>query len=602
MKKIFSFLLLAIICNPAYSQWSVIEGQNDKSAPHYLLHNFTQQEWNSSNFASEKELEWFRDARYGMLICFGPSTYKGQDLSWGICKEAKAPDSGHGQYTIDEWSKWSEEHMSLEGFDADEWIDIAKKSGMKYVVVVAKHHDGFHLWDTEFSDFKITNTPFGRDYLKEISDACHKAGMKFGIYYSQRDWYHPDYAPIDTTTINRIPEAPYYTAKPGKKIQAEPKHAKYIEYQKNVVRELCTKYGKVDIFWFDASYWGGMFTAEMWDSENLTRIIRDLQPGIIINNRTSVPGDFDTPEQRIGMYQYPRPWESCMTLTGTWSWSTNGKPRSVNQLLHILISTASGSGNTLMSWGPKWDGSYEDSQIERLEELGDWLKEYGQSIYGTEGGPWITDKWGSSTYKDKKAYLFIDVTKNSTISLPAIDNKITKMKCLTGEDVNFEQNNNAVIVKIKANASNKNLTVVEVTFKDNIKVIATKKKSHSIFNDHNTYGQVIFQKENLTSSSKIDPSVIIDLKESVLVTGISLNNVKSKLQNPDISYVKISKDGKTWIDIETKKGVYNNWEVPVTRFSAGIKLTGVSCRYIKIGINSKTKINININKMSVYSK
>ena len=149
------------------------------------------------------------------------------------------------------------------------------------------------MWDTAYSDFKITKTPFGRDYLKELADACHQAEMPWGIYYAQREWYHPDYDP------------------------ANPKgerHQRYLEYNRNVCRELCTKYGKLDFFWFDAAWWGAMFTADMWEAESLTRALRALQPHMLINNRASLPGDFDTPEQRAGFYQ-ERAWEACLSLT-----------------------------------------------------------------------------------------------------------------------------------------------------------------------------------------------------------------------------------------------------------------------------------------------
>lgn len=312
---IFSFSILSV-----KGQWSIKGDSTDKIARWNLLQKFTTEEWDASNFATEEEMEWFNDARYGMFIHFGLSTYIGNDLSWGMCYTRKTPDKGHGPIADSVWVKYPD-HFIFNDFDAKKWIEIAKKAGMKYIVTVAKHHDGFHMWDTKYSAFKVTNTPFGRDYLKEIADACHAAGMKFGIYYSQRDWYHPDYEPVDTSLVDIIPEAPFYTAKSGiKEVKPGANHQKYIDYQFKVIRELCTNYGKVDVFWFDACWWGGMFTAEMWESEKLTRMIRELQPGIIINNRASIPGDFDTPEQKIGMYQF-RPWESCITLCGSWSWS-----------------------------------------------------------------------------------------------------------------------------------------------------------------------------------------------------------------------------------------------------------------------------------------
>ncbi|KIO77601.1 hypothetical protein TH53_08065 [Pedobacter lusitanus] len=365
----FCLFFLLFIPFVAMSQWSVLK--DDPRPKSELYQRFTKEKWNASNFATPEDMKWFNDARFGMFITFGLSAYVNKDLSWPVVYTRKAPDSGHGAYPDSVWTKWPS-LFKLQKFNADEWVKIAQNAGMKYIVVIAKHHDGFHMWDTEYSDFKITNTPFGRDYLKELSDACHKVGMRFGIYYSQRDWHHPDYAPVDSSTIKQIPDAPYFEPLPGKEVKPGPSHQKYIDYQFNVVRELCTKYGKVDLFWFDACWWGGMFTADMWDAEKLTRMIRKLQPGIIINNRASLPGDFDTPEQRIGMYQ-ERSWESCMTLNGSWAYSP-APVKPVKLLIHDLLSSAAGNGNVLLSWGALWNGEFDSEQKDSLLEIGQWLK------------------------------------------------------------------------------------------------------------------------------------------------------------------------------------------------------------------------------------
>jgi hypothetical protein len=163
---------------------------------------------------------------------------------------------GMGPYQI-VFGQSTQKNLIWKKFNAKAWVGFAKKAGFKYIVAIAKHLDGFHLWNTKYSDFNIMHTPFGRDYLKELADACHAAGMKFGIYYCQRDFYQPDYAPVDTSMIEQISDPPYYRAKPGiEKILPGPTHQKYIDYQFNVVRELCSNYGKIDIFWFDACWWG----------------------------------------------------------------------------------------------------------------------------------------------------------------------------------------------------------------------------------------------------------------------------------------------------------------------------------------------------------
>lgn len=381
------------------------------------MHVIPDAEWDGSNFASEQDLEWFKNAKFGMYIHFGLSTFVNQDLSWGMAKPVFPDPSYSKAYPREEWTTWKDS-LTLDEFDVNDFKHILKESGVKYVMLVAKHHDGFHFWDTEFSDFKSTNTPYGKDFVKEIIEACRESGVKVGIYYSQRDWYHPDYEPIDTTTIDKIPEPPYFKAKLGHEVKPGLKHQKYIDYQFKVVEELCTKYGKLDMFNFDANYWNGMYTADMWDSECLTRMIRRLQPGIIINNRASLPGDYDSPEQRIGIFQNNRAWETCMCLCDTWSYSPS-RVKPPLELFQNLQSIAVGDGNLLLSWGMEWSGRWNPEQKKAFIGLGDYLKTYGQTIYNTQGGPWISQDWGGTTYAEDK--IFVHVVKlpaDKTIRLP----------------------------------------------------------------------------------------------------------------------------------------------------------------------------------------
>jgi alpha-L-fucosidase len=410
--------LFLLNASPAPAQWSirVDAGKTPKdmfaaddprrNLPDYLFQPITTKEWEASNFAPAADVARFQDLRYGMFIHFGLSTYKGKDLSWGTVQSIKWPDhradgtSAPPGPIHDEYIQWASQ-LRFEKFDADQWVRIARESGFHYIVAVAKHHEGFHLWDTAYSDFKITKTPFGRDYLKELSDACHKAGMPFGIYYAQREFYNPNYDP-------QHPKGE--------------RHQRYLEYNRNAVRELCTKYGKVDCFWFDAAWWGGMFTADMWDAEALTRMMRQLQPHMLINNRTSLPGDYDTSEQRSGYYQ-ERLWEACSTLTGSWSW-TGTPPESRDVLVRRLAADACANGNTLVSWGPHWNGAFDTNEVNRLREVGEWLKQNGASIYGTRGGPWLPASWGGSTRQGSTVYLHVLDPKLATLELLPIPARV----------------------------------------------------------------------------------------------------------------------------------------------------------------------------------
>ncbi|MFV0606118.1 MAG: alpha-L-fucosidase [Niabella sp.] len=567
-------LLFVLYILPVHAQWSVKEGYPVPKGREHNFNVFTETEWNASNFASKKNMKWFEDARYGMFMCFGLSTYIGKDLSWQMCYTHKLPDGGRGPIPDSVWVTYPQ-HLVFEKFDATKLVETAKQAGMKYIVVVAKHHDGFHLWDTKYSDFKITNTPYGKDYLKEIADACHVGGMKFGIYYSQRDWYHPDYMPVDTSLVVRISKPPFYKAKEGV-TQVKPglNHQKYINYQFNVVRELCTNYGKVDVFWFDALWYGGMFTAEMWDAERLTTMIRQLQPEIIINNRTSVPGDYDTPEQRIGMYQQ-RPWESCMTLNHTWSWS-NTPTKSKTELIKLLTATATGNGNMLMSWGPKWDGEFDSLQVSRLEEVGDWLKKFGNTMYSTKGGPWYPAKWGGATYRNNKAFVHITDLSLKELILPALPNTIISVKCITGGNVTYKKAADEWIFDLSNAGHGNESVIVEINFKNPVKGMVDKDNKQSIFSDP-SYGSTIFKKDAVNS---IKNKVVIDIASVQLVTGLSINNIKTF---PNVLFtIKTSADNKNWNTVVDKQVAKNNWEIPVLDFKSGAQVPGINTRYISI--------------------
>ena len=443
-------LALALAAGVVQAGWSIrasdVEGSNLEAMVRQnarAVQVIPDADWAATNFASERDLQWFRDARYGMFICFGPSTFANKDLSWGVV-QAKLPDNpGKKPYTFETWTAWPKQ-MRLERFSREDLATIFRSSGMRYAVIVAKHHDGFHLWDTKLSDFKVTNTPYGKDFLREVIEACRMAGVKVGIYYSQRDWYHPDYCPVDPETADYSPNSPgRVKAKPGKAIRPGPRHKAYIDYQFKAVEELCSNYGKIDVFWFDAVWNGGMFTPEMWDAERLTRRVRELQPGILINNRASVPGDFDTPEQRIGMFQNRRPWETCMTLARGWSYTgEKSVPKPPAEVFRKLQACAMGDGNLLLSWGPRWDGSWPEKQAAVLAKVGDWLKAYGDSIYGTRGGPWRPGAWGGATFKGDKAWLHvIRLPKDGTpVALPRLPGaRLVAQRALSGEGLALKE-------------------------------------------------------------------------------------------------------------------------------------------------------------------
>jgi alpha-L-fucosidase len=591
----------------AFAQWSILEDDPRAKNPGHLYQVFPQEEWDNNSFASEKELQWFRDAKYGMFLHFGLSTYKNVDLSWGICEVRKAPDGGSGPYPKSEWETWPDE-FKIPEFDAEKLVKTAQDAGMKYIVVVAKHHDGFHLWDTEHSDFKVTNTPFARDFLKEIADACHRQGMKFGIYYSQRDWYHPDYCPIDTDKVIRTGNT--WTLKPGETDKAGESHKKYLEYQFNAVRELCTKYGEVDIFWFDAAYWGKMFTADMWDAENLESMIRKLQPGIIINNRTGLPGDFDTPEQRIGMFQNYRPWESCMSLCDSWCYSYS-PIKSPKEIIRILVNTLCGDGNLLMSWGPLWSGAFHPDQIDALEQAGTWIKQNEKAIYATRGGPWKPAKWGGSAYRDKTVYLHIlNMPANHKLVLTGLQQKVLKATLYNSANVEFQQIGDRLELSVPAELIDSMATIVELRLDAPITEIIEQEVPESIF-EAPEYGSILSENAvlKISSTSQWDsaanhaklltgnldeaefafhtdfeknPWAVIDLGGEFNVKGILIQHRSGYDYRKTGMITSVSTDGQNWERVWSQEDLGDKLEIPVTSYVAGAHLPGRSARYIKV--------------------
>jgi alpha-L-fucosidase len=320
-------------------------------------------------------------------------------------------------------------------FDADKFVAQAKEAGMKYIVMVAKHHDGFCMWDSEFTDFDMMSTPFKRDILGEMAAAAHKAGLKFGIYYSQRDWHHPDY-------------------KQGSM-------DKYNAYMRNQLKELLSKYGEMSVLFFDSGEWK---TSDFWEGDQLFKMAYQLQPNIVINDRCGVPGDYSTPEQSIGNFDNKRDWESCMTFTGFWSWHGFQTPViPLEACVKYLISCAGGDGNLLMNIGPMPTGQIDPREASRLKEIGQWLKKYGESIYGTRGGPFLPDSTFASTYKENQIFVHIFSRKDNEIELPAIKESIVKAEILSGSEIRFNQTKNSISLLLPDECKQNIVTVVKLT-------------------------------------------------------------------------------------------------------------------------------------------
>ncbi len=355
---------------------------------------------------------WWRSARLGMFVHWDMSSVAGTEISWS--RKSTRPldiDNDPPGYVEDPVYDHLAERFNPTKFDARQWVRLAKEAGMKYIVFTAKHHGGFCMWDTKLTDYSIMHGPYKRDVVKELADACHKAGLRFGLYYSPRDWHHPDYGMGD--------------------------NSKYHAYMMGQLTELLTRYGKVDVLWFDS--WGHGDPVNYWRANEVMALVKRLQPGIIVNNRcnsfASAPpseliGDFDTPEQRLGEFQNDRLWESCITIVdangGGWSYRTDATIKPFDECLLTLASCATGDGNLLLDVGPNAEGEIPADQTQRLAELGAWMKAHGQSIYGTRGGPYHNGAWGGATFKDKTVYLHVRKWDGDKLELPHLRAHVLK--------------------------------------------------------------------------------------------------------------------------------------------------------------------------------
>jgi alpha-L-fucosidase len=391
-------------------------------------------------FASEEDMAWWNEARFGLFYCWGPASMLECSLGWG----RNGPRPGHptdGKVTKGiPQGIYDNQYKLLEApnFDADELVRTVKESGAKYLIWLTKHHDGFCVFDTELTDYNIMNTPFGRDATKEIVDACHKYGIKIALYYSQPDWNNPIYASADYE-----------------------RYAK--EFLFPQIRELMTKYGKIDVMWFD----GLGLSADRWNGDELVRMIRELQPGIIINHRWHHPpvhaGDFDGPERQVGRFQTNRPWETCTVIGGGWAWMGDAPAMPLKQSISLLARCAGGGGNLALGVGPRGTGEFVPDHKKRLLEMGDWMKQYGDAIYGTQGGPYIPGIWGASTHKVNTVYLHVLASWNGVLTLPALPAKVQTLDVLTGGTAEFFQTVENLTIKMDAAQTSPINTLIKLT-------------------------------------------------------------------------------------------------------------------------------------------
>lgn len=366
--------------------------------------------------------KWFRQARFGMFIHFGLYAIPGRG-EWIRSNE---------QMTIEDYQPYFDAFNPSE-FDAKVWAKAAKEAGMKYVVLTAKHHDGFCLFDSEYTDYKITNTPFGRDLVREFVEAVRAEGLRVGLYFSLLDWYHPDYPKY----ADRHHPMRGNIAYKDEQIDFD----RYLEFMHHQVEEIVTKYGKLDILWFDFSY-GDMF-GEKWKASDLIELVRKHQPDVVVDNRLETSGegfgsiaseeiqlysgDFVSPEQIVpheGIRNVKGellPWELCLTMNNHWAYNPSDKLyKSPKVLIRKLVECVSKGGNMILNVGPTAKGNFPKESIEILHGIGEWMKKNSESIYRGGFVDLPKPEWGYYTKDGKNLYAHVFEQPIGPIALTGI--------------------------------------------------------------------------------------------------------------------------------------------------------------------------------------
>jgi len=381
---------------------------------------------NETPAEKEQRMKWWTDARFGMFI------------HWGLYSQAARHEwVKHNEHLTNEQYQKYFDQFNPDHFEPKKWAKEAKAAGMKYAVLTTKHHEGFCMFDSKFTDYKATNTHAKRDLVKEYVDAFRAEGMKVGFYYSLLDWHHPDYTMDDVHPLTQVDtsQANYDRLNKGRDM------AKYRQYMRNQITELLTNYGKIDVLWLDWSWAKGAKRGkgeDDWGSVELLKLVRKLQPGIIINNRLGLDeyadgGDFETPEQVSTKELEPykgKTWETCQTFSGSWgyyrdenSWKTH------LQLLDLLITSVSNGGNLILNVGPTARGEFDYRATNALDSMANWMHANSKAIYGCTYAPagFNVPENTKLTYNPQTKRLYVHIYNypvNGKLILPAYNGKI----------------------------------------------------------------------------------------------------------------------------------------------------------------------------------
>ena len=408
---------------------------------------------------------WYRKAKFGMFIHWGPYSQASVEASWPIMVPKP------GGITEADYRALAKTFNPTK-FDPAAFVDLARSAGQEYMVFTTKHHDGFCNFDSAYTDYKITNAPYGKDIVAQLSKACADDGMPLGFYYSPPDMHHPGFR--DTTKLTKE----NWHGEPQR-----PEWESYLQYMQLQLTELLTRYGPVVLVWFD-----GLNDQRKYDGQRVIQMIHDLQPATLVNDRIGVDADYETPEQFIPTAiptkgirltgidpnvsknlknSIPRPedfrlWETCMTINDTWAYNKNDRNfKSEQTLIRGLVEVASRGGNFLLNVGPQPDGQIQPEFQQRLRAIGDWLTLNGDSIYGTTYGPVQGATGMRTTANDKSIFVHVLDWPSGTCEVAGIDARVMSARLLAnGKPLTFRQTEGKLSIDIPAQAPDANVSVI----------------------------------------------------------------------------------------------------------------------------------------------
>jgi alpha-L-fucosidase len=573
----------------------------------------------------DARMQWFRDAKLGMFIHWGPVSVAGTEISWSR-KAARPWDQDRPDHPNPARKRTEDpvydnyyKEFNPTKFDADKWAQIAKENGFKYAVVVTKHHDGFSMFDSKVTDYDIMSGPYKRDIIKQFADAFHKQGIRLGLYYSKKDWYHPDYLQGD--------------------------NAKYDQWYRKQIEELLTNYGPVSVLWFDnigGRDWG------RWRFDELFSMMYRLQPGLLVNNRvkfqgpktpedrgpaspeieTMTKGDFTTPEGVIGAFKIDQDWESCLHFGRGWAYrGEKGSFKKPDDVIRMLVSAVTGGGNLLLNFGPRPDGTIADHEYEAAQALGNWLKKNGQAIYGTRGGPYRNGIWGGSSHKGDKLYLHLFQWQNKGWSFDPLPCVVKSARTLAGSKVEFAQSEKAFSIQLPKTDFQSPSTVIELTLDQPIKDGLVVGGIHG--EDLSEHGKILSENATLELSSQSqrdkgehqrlfrgprakhgtafetenekNPWAKIDLGGVRNVKAVVIEN-KPANQHSEGLILSVSTDGQKWREVWKAESWDLSWTIPLTTYDAGADVPGRKARYFKVETKGDTARPLILQRFTAYGE